>query len=638
MKKLIALLFLQFIIIVNLCGQRVGIGTVTPDSSAMLDVRSTNKGFLMPRLTTAQRTAIASPATGLLVYDVTVNAVMTYSGTAWVQLGSGSGSEWLINGTHIYNGNTGNVGIGTSTPSSRFHILGNMHLDGTNPTLQLKQAGVDKGFIQLSGDYLRLGTNNGNNSGRVVMRLNNVDRVIVDSTGNMRIDGSEDASLTKDGYLMLGSAGGTNLIFDNNEMMAREGGGVADLIMQNDGGNVGIGISPSDKLDVSGSMRLSGESRLLKFETGQAGGSVTKYAPGVHFIRNDNTRLGVIEYVDTIGTNFFRIRTGTAINNDFTITTGHDVCIGGNNPNARLEVRGVGEVMRIHSGFDPLLQFTTGNAGGGLGLPLEKKGFLDVDGDDFRIGTNSENDNGNFIIRVNGNNRMYVDPSGRVGIGTSTPDETFHVAGNTLIASGGILSLAKTSGTRTVEIKSTESGTDGASVLLYNSAGVATIEMDADYLDGDGRIITGELQIKGGSDLAENFDINEAEEKNLKPGMLVSIDTKKEGLLCITNQEYDKKIVGVISGANGIKPGMLMGQQGTVAYGKYPVALAGRVYVLCNEEGGEINAGDFLTSSSRQGYAKRVSDLNNAQGAIIGKAMGKTDPKTGYVLVLINLQ
>jgi hypothetical protein len=62
------------------------------------------------------------------------------------------------------------------------------------------------------------------------------------------------------------------------------------------------------------------------------------------------------------------------------------------------------------------------------------------------------------------------------------------------------------------------------------------------------------------------------------------------------------------------------------------------VYVLTNNEGGEINAGDFLTSSSQKGYAKKATDINAAQGAIIGKAMGKANAKTGYVLVLVNLQ
>jgi hypothetical protein len=431
--------------------------------------------------------------------------VMTYTGTTWVQLGSGGGSGWLTNATHIYNGNTGNVGIGTSTPSSKFHVLGNMLLDGTNPTFQFQQAGVDKGFIQLNGDYLRLGTNSANNSGRVVMRLNNVDRVIVDSTGNMRIDGSQDASLTNHGYLMLGSPTGTNLIFDNNEMMARDGAGTADLVMQNDGGNVGIGISPSDRLDVNGSVRLSGESRLLKFETGQAGGLFTKFAPGVHFIRNDNTRLGVIEYVDTVGTNFFRIRTGTAISNDFTITTGHEVCIGGNNPNAKLEVRGVGEVMRIHAGIDPLLQFTTGNAGGGMGLPLEKKGFLDIDGDDFRIGTNSENETGNFIVRVNGNNSIFVDPGGRVGIG-GLPGARFNIPNgdDASLTSHGYLMLGTVAGSSIV-IDNNEliaRGANGAAgnLVLQNDGGtvrIGNVAVPTGYKFAiNGKMICEELKVK----------------------------------------------------------------------------------------------------------------------------------------------
>ena len=83
---------------------------------------------------------------------------------------------------------------------------------------------------------------------------------------------------------------------------------------------------------------------------------------------------------------------------------------------------------------------------------------------------------------------------------------------------------------------------------------------------------------------------------------------------------------------------MMMGQKGTIAYGDFPVALAGRVYVLSNEESGAIMPGDFITSSSVKGYAMKVKNIKDAQGAIIGKAMGKRDPTTGYVLVLISLQ
>ena len=55
--------------------------------------------------------------------------------------------------------------------------------------------------------------------------------------------------------------------------------------------------------------------------------------------------------------------------------------------------------------------------------------------------------------------------------------------------------------------------------------------------------------------------------------MVVSIDPNSSGSLSICSEEYDKKVVGVISGANGVKPGMMMGQNGTLAYGDHRDAL-----------------------------------------------------------------
>jgi hypothetical protein len=62
---------------------QIGIGTTTPQASSILDVTSTTQGLLTPRMTTAQRTAISSPANGLMVYDTTLNSFEYYdSGTA----------------------------------------------------------------------------------------------------------------------------------------------------------------------------------------------------------------------------------------------------------------------------------------------------------------------------------------------------------------------------------------------------------------------------------------------------------------------------------------------------------------------------------------------------------------------------
>jgi hypothetical protein len=64
----------------------IGIGTSTPNSSALLDLTSTTKGFLPPRLTTVQKNAISTPASGLVVYDTTLNNLCTYNGSSWTEL------------------------------------------------------------------------------------------------------------------------------------------------------------------------------------------------------------------------------------------------------------------------------------------------------------------------------------------------------------------------------------------------------------------------------------------------------------------------------------------------------------------------------------------------------------------------
>ena len=66
-------------------GGSVGIGTTSPTASALLDVSSTTKGALMPRMTTTQRDAISSPATGLELFNTTTNSKQIYDGTRWVE-------------------------------------------------------------------------------------------------------------------------------------------------------------------------------------------------------------------------------------------------------------------------------------------------------------------------------------------------------------------------------------------------------------------------------------------------------------------------------------------------------------------------------------------------------------------------
>lgn len=101
-----------------------GIGTTTPASSALLEMVSTSKGLLIPRMTTLQRNAIVSPATGLMIYQTDgTTGFYFYDGTRWVQVGNGAGANKSLSNlnsttsinTSLLPGQTTTYDIGSST-------------------------------------------------------------------------------------------------------------------------------------------------------------------------------------------------------------------------------------------------------------------------------------------------------------------------------------------------------------------------------------------------------------------------------------------------------------------------------------------------------------------------------------------
>jgi uncharacterized protein (TIGR02145 family) len=85
MKKALASLAFLLFTIAGM-GQNVGIGTSTPAPSAQLDVSSTTKGLLPPRMTTTQRDGIENPATGLVLFNISTNNLQVYNGSEWLSL------------------------------------------------------------------------------------------------------------------------------------------------------------------------------------------------------------------------------------------------------------------------------------------------------------------------------------------------------------------------------------------------------------------------------------------------------------------------------------------------------------------------------------------------------------------------
>jgi len=180
-------------------------------------------------------------------------------------------------------------------------------------------------------------------------------------------------------------------------------------------------------------------------------------------------------------------------------------------------------------------------------------------------------------------NGITIRESGNVGIGTTAPGAPLTVVGN---------------------------------VRVRNAADSATV-----------------VEIGEGLDYAEGFDVSDI--GGASPGSVLVIDADNPGHLTVSRVAYDRKVAGIVAGANALGSGVRLGGEQF----DQDVALAGRVYCNVDTSYGAIAPGDLLTTSSTPGFAMKVADYVQAQGAILGKAMeGLGAGQTGQILVLVTLQ
>jgi hypothetical protein len=108
----------------------VGVGTSTPDPSAIMDLSSNNQGFLVPRLTTSLMNSIPSPARGLLVFNIDSSEFCFYNSNfgGWENVCQNT-QYWSKNGYNVYY-TLGYVGIGNSSPQTPLQVSsGDVYID-----------------------------------------------------------------------------------------------------------------------------------------------------------------------------------------------------------------------------------------------------------------------------------------------------------------------------------------------------------------------------------------------------------------------------------------------------------------------------------------------------------------------------
>ena len=198
MKKVLILIIIIVTGWTYVHSQNVGINDdgSDPDAAAMLDVKSTNKGILIPRIDYNNKPA--TPPTGLLIF-VTANgpdgdnAFYFYNGSSWEKVagGAGSDSDWTVSGNDMYSAVSGNVGIGTTAPDKQLEIN------------------------SANGNNLRLTYNDANGSAA------NYADFLVSNTGNLSLSPSSGTTKVLGGVAATASNAGTLVV---NGGVAANGG------------------------------------------------------------------------------------------------------------------------------------------------------------------------------------------------------------------------------------------------------------------------------------------------------------------------------------------------------------------------------------------------------------------------------
>ena len=398
---------------------QIGVDNTSPDPSSVLDLTSSDKGLLIPRMTSAQRTAIASPASSLLVFDTTVNLYFYYFNGSWQPL-----NPWLPSSSNIYY-NSGNVGVGTTSPRGKLDIdgPGDIYLSD-DPFVGTAQTLFIPGHIFMS-PY------SGSNVSYFQAR-----RPDDSGTTSLRFRTSNSGSI--------------------NESMHIEGNG-----------NIGIGtISPQEKLHIEGAVRgnQSGALRISSgygyvdvgprnttfshFMTDRAyyyfnkplfvDGSINSYSPNLVLATNGTERLTVLGASGNVGVGTaspaYKLDVNGTLNATAIYVNGSPLSVSGTIPSGGI-IMWSGAIGSIPSGW--------ALCDGSSGTPDLRNRFIVGAGSTYGVG----NTGGNVSIALLSNQIPH-----HTHAGTTTSDGS-----HTHIINGETMQKA---GTTTVQNKVLDTGTD----------------------------------------------------------------------------------------------------------------------------------------------------------------------------------
>ncbi len=326
----------------------------------------------------------------------------------------------------------------------------------------------------------------------------------------------------------------------------------------------------------------------------------------------------------------------TAAVESMRVVPGGSVGIGTQTPRRRLHV----EATEIHSG------------GGGAGYSFGNRQtatFVEIPGAGERWVWYAS---GGMARLWSGTDKLAITPGGSVGIGTQTPRTPLHVLGRIStgldFTSPGAITFFPPDGFAWFHIDNGPAGgrpigrlrishgpnpgsIEIINILQNGNVGIGTATPGARLsVNGDVEV-SGDIRLLG-ADCAEFFEVDDGAEVGSGTVMVIGEDST----LRECGEEYDKRVAGVVSGAGGLRPGIVL-DHGS-GQGGVPVALAGKVYCKVDAAPSAVEVGDLLTTSSTPGHARKATDGKRRLGSILGKALAPLAEGRGMIPVLVALQ
>ncbi|HEX9510696.1 MAG TPA: hypothetical protein VF939_09440 [Puia sp.] len=636
MRKIAASILLLLLIIRHPSLAQVAVNTDAslPDASAMLDVKSTSKGMLVPRVTTAQRTAFVAPAEGLWVYDTDTKTFWYYSiGPGWQQIANSIGSLTLpFSGSansastlfSITNLGTGGAISGSSTGGTAVY----------GATGVVSAAGVLgdnlNGGEAVTGRTASVG---GTPTGAVVGRN--------DGPG-YGVKGfiATDNSGTGIGILgQVGVSGSTGIAGHFENLNASNAQTALEAVTNGTGNGATItntnNTSTANTLDVT----TNGPGVIANHSTGNAGNFFNNNTSGV----GAGVRGEVNSLFGNNGTaGVYGVASGTGGYGGYfehTNATGFGIAL-------QAVTAGLGVVGHFETvpaaNAQATLQVVTAGVGNGATITntnnTSTANTLDVTTNGPGVIANHSTGNaGNFF-----NNNTS-------GVGAGVRGEVNSIFGNN--GTAGVYGVASGTGGYAGYFEHTETTGFGVTLqVVTNDLGTAMVVdhggsgdlaifqaggLNVARIDHTGRgFFNGGTQ-NSGADLAEAFDV-EGNIAAYEPGDVLLISTTADRMVVRSNTAYSSLVAGVYA----TKPGVLLTEEtmNSSLAGKVPMGVVGVIPTKVCNEGGPVHRGDILVTSGRPGYAMKA-DYNRLQpGQAIGKALEEFNGTTGKIRVLVNVR